>query len=184
MARVDKGAQAKGDWQAVQVHSRSLSHMDAALHKVVHHHTCIRMDVPVRGCLNDLFCHQDVFGGVWGEAYLAGNAAKYCMAEEGLNARAAMRANLRQPRQGNQRCQADHTCILALQHSSFLPWLDTILSQHYTVTSCCSATAVSKTTRAHCMNSVTPPSSRLLVCAISMLCPRSADISLMTFTKH
>lgn len=40
MPRVDKGAQAKGDGQAVQVHREGLGHMNAALNKIVYHNTC------------------------------------------------------------------------------------------------------------------------------------------------
>lgn len=40
MARIHKGAEAKGDRQAVQVHGDCLGHMDATSYKVVHNHTC------------------------------------------------------------------------------------------------------------------------------------------------
>ena len=41
MAREDEGAQAKGDWQAVQVQRSSLCNMDPTSNKIVHHNTCI-----------------------------------------------------------------------------------------------------------------------------------------------
>ena len=40
VAGVDKGAEAKGDGQAVQVHREGLGHMDAALNKIVYYDTC------------------------------------------------------------------------------------------------------------------------------------------------
>ena len=40
MPREHKGAQAKGDGQAVQVHRDGLRHMDAPGNKVIHHHPC------------------------------------------------------------------------------------------------------------------------------------------------
>lgn len=40
MPRVDKGTEAKGDGQAVQMHREGLGHMDAALNKIVYYNTC------------------------------------------------------------------------------------------------------------------------------------------------
>ena len=40
MAGVDKGAEPKGDGQAVQVHREGLGHMDATLNKIVYYNTC------------------------------------------------------------------------------------------------------------------------------------------------
>ena len=40
MPREHKGAEAKGDGQAVQVHRDGLRHMNAPGNKVIHHHPC------------------------------------------------------------------------------------------------------------------------------------------------
>ncbi len=42
MPRVDKGTEAKGDWQTVQMQWGGLGHVDPSLNKIVHNYTCSR----------------------------------------------------------------------------------------------------------------------------------------------